>query len=66
MDVVPLVTTLDALKFYFNDRQNGILTMLLVYGNSSHFDLGFLQYVCDEITNGPSFLVFLMEHHFGK
>ena len=48
MDVVPLVTTLDALKFYFNDRQNDILPMLLVVGYSSNFDLGVLQYVCDE------------------
>ena len=48
MDLVPLVTTLYALKLYFNDRQNGILPMLSVDGHSQNFDLEFLQYVCDE------------------
>ena len=48
VDLVPLVTSLDALKLYFNDRQNGILPMLLVVENSSNFHLEFLQYVYDE------------------
>ena len=57
---------LNDLKFYDNDRKNGIIPSLLVDGNGSRFDLGVLKYICDEITNGPWFLVFRMGHHFGR
>ena len=39
---------LDVLKLYGNDMENVILPVLLVYGHVSHFDLEFLQYICNE------------------
>ena len=36
------------LKLYDSDRENFIYNALLVDGHASHFDLGFLKYICDE------------------
>ena len=35
-------------KLCNNYRKNGIIPALLVDGNVSHFDMGFLKYICDE------------------
>ena len=36
------------LKLYENDRENGIIIVLLVDGHGGCFDLGLLKYICDE------------------
>ena len=43
-----ILMNLDVLKLYGNDMENVILPVLLVYGHVSHFDLEFLQYICNE------------------
>ena len=46
--ITNVLRNLDALKLYENYRENGILPVLLVDGHGSHFDMEFLQYICDE------------------
>ena len=42
-----ILSHLDNLKLYENDRENGIIPSLLVGVHGICFDLGFLKYICD-------------------
>ena len=61
-----LLMHLDDLKFYDNDRKNGIVPEMLVDWHGSRFDMFFKYTYVMKITNGPLFLVFLMEQNCGK
>ena len=57
---------LDDLKVYDNDRENDVIPLMLVVVHGSYFCLYFFNTYVTKITNGPSFLVFLMKHRCGK
>ena len=42
-----VLSKLDDLKLYDNDRKNVIIPALLVDGHGICFELGFLNYICD-------------------